>query len=866
MVSYEVPGDSSTAGLPLVVGTPRSAGDPPVAQAVPCHRDVIQSLAAAFKSNRDPQEVLAARTAAVDLLVSRAAAAHVAAAGERRFTIAACGGYGRRELFPYSDIDLLILVPHESDVSALNSVFSDLPQALWDAGLRVSHSVRTVADCVQLNEHNVELHISLLDLRYLAGDEPLLQELNEKLRDFYHRHAHLLMQRLAELSRTRHAKYNDTVFHLEPNIKETPGGLRDWHLLHWLGLLMPQNEAIRESASALRSAVEFLARLRCFLHFQTNRDSNLLTFDFQDSAAQELPASPLPPGEWMRLYYKGARQISQSALRALEYAETQDTSLVQQFRDWRSRLSTNELTVSREQIFLRKPTETAASGEGLLGLFVFVSRHGIRLSWDAQRRLRADAPLIEQRMAVTMPRWPLWKELFEQPHAALALREMEETRALNALIPEWNAIDSLVVRDFYHRYTVDEHTFVAIGAIDDLAQAKPSSPRPFRELFEETEEQALLRFALLLHDIGKGTDPGQHVRGSVNTARTVMARLEVPAEDQETISFLIEHHLDLSLVMTGRDLDDPAAARQLAAQVGTLERLRLLALLTYADISAVNPTAMTPWRLEQLWRVYALGAEQLKRELDTDRIHSREAGHAVLEGDLAPEEQAFLEGLPTRYLRTHGRPEIMRQARLAGQVGRQGVVVEIKRQSDAWQAIVMTADKPGLFAMICGTLASYGLNILKAEAAANHAGLVVDQFRFADPLRTLELNPIEVDQLRLTIERVLRGKLKVEDLLKRRRPTPRPSRGASIQPMVQFNHDASDTCTLIDFVGEDRPGLLYDLASALSEAGCNIELVMIDTEAHKAIDVFYVTRNGAKLPEADEVHLKVTLTRAASVH
>jgi len=444
---------------------------------VPTHRDVIQSLAAAFQSNRDPQQALAARTAAVDELVARAAAEHVAAAGESRFTIAACGGYGRRELFPYSDIDLLILVPHESDIGALKTVFSDLPQALWDAGLRVGHSVRTVADCVQLNEQNVELHISLLDLRYLAGDRSLLDELTTKLHDFYHRHAHLLMQRLAELSRARHAKYNDTVFHLEPNIKETPGGLRDWHLLHWLGLLMPQNEAIRESALALRSPVEFLSRLRCFLHFQTNRDSNLLTFDLQDSAAQELADGPLLPGQWMRLYFKGARQISQSALRALEYAETQDTSLVQQFRDWRARLSTTEFTVSREQIFLRKPTETTASGEGVLALFAFVSRHGIRLSWDAQRRLRADAALIEQRVATRAPKWPLWKELFGQPHVALALREMEETGALNALIPEWNAIDSLVVRDFYHRYTVDEHTFVAIEAIDDLARTKPSPPQ-----------------------------------------------------------------------------------------------------------------------------------------------------------------------------------------------------------------------------------------------------------------------------------------------------------------------------------------------------------------------------------------------------
>ena len=829
---------------------------------LPAHRDVLLALAASFAANHDPNQVLCARTQAVDQIVADAVARHTPAGHESRFAIAACGGYGRRELFPYSDIDLLILVRSESDVAPLKPLCSAFPQALWDAGLRVSNSVHTAADCLQLHDQNVELHISLLDLRFLAGDQSLLDELTPKLADFYRRHAHVLMQRLAELSRARHAKYNETVFHLEPNIKETPGGLRDWHLLHWLRLLMPQNEAIQESAQSLRGPVEFLARARCFLHFQTSRDSNLLTFDFQDAAAGQLAGAPLPPGEWMRHYFKGARLISQSALRALEYAETQDTSLVRQFRDWRSRLSTNELTVSRERIFLRKPSETSSSAEGVLRLFAFVARHGIRLSWDALRRLRADSAQLEQHAASRAAKWPLWKDLLEQPHSALALREMEETRTLNALLPEWNFIDSLVVRDFYHRYTVDEHSFVAVNAMDDLAQAVPHAPRRFRDLFEESPEQAQLRLALLLHDIGKGTDPGDHIQGSLRTAAEVMARLDMPPDDQALVSFLIEHHLDLSMVMSGRDLDDPATARQVAAQVGTLERLRLLTLLTYADISAVNPTAMTPWRLEQLWRVFLAGSEQLKRELDTDRIHSQDAATSPLDGDLTPEVRDFLEGLPTRYLRTHGRQEVLRQVQLSRQLSQYGVVVEVKRLSDAWQAIVMAADKPGLFARICGTLSSFGLNILKAEAASNRAGLVVDQFRFSDPLRTLELNPSEVDQLRATIERVVRGKLKVQELLKRR-PAPRPSRGAAIQPLVQFNEEASDSCTLIDFVGEDRPGLLYDLAAALSEAGCNIELVMIDTEAHKAIDVFYVTKLGAKLSPADEAHLKSALARAA---
>ncbi len=825
-------------------------------------QDLLNRLAAEFAGSHDAARVIRKRTAAVDELVCAAGPSLIKDCEGRRVTLAACGGYGREELFPYSDVDLLILVEKEADARLLKDPLAPFLQSLWDQGLRISHSVRTVSECAQLNEQNIELHISLLDLRYLAGDTELFEDAQARLRDFLHRHAHTLMRRLAEMSRARHSKYNDTVFHLEPNIKETPGGLRDWHLLHWLSRLMPQNESIREAEAGLSAAVKFLSELRCFLHFRTKRDNNLLSFELQDEASQAFGG--LEPAEWMRRYFRCARQISHAALRALEYTETQDTSLARQFRDWRSRLSTNEFTVSRERIFLRRPAETVASPEALLRLFIFVARHGIRISWDAQRKLSSEAGEIAARVRASPVRWQLIKELFEQPNVALALREMEETSVLSAIFPEWSAVDSLVVRDFYHRYTVDEHTFVAISIIDDLAASKPSTPHRFRDLFRESGSPWLLRFALLLHDIGKGITPGEHIHGSIETAGPVMDRLGVPAEYQETILFLIQHHLDLSSIMSGRDLDDPATGRQLTRQLGTLERLRWLTLLTFADISAVNPTAMTPWRLEQLWRVYLAGAEQLTRDLEIDRIHNVEdPNHTLFRERVTPELREFLEGLPTRYLRTHLEADIRHQIELVRNVKTAGAAVEIRRQVDAWQALVLAKDQPGLFSKICGALASAGMNIVKAEAASNVDGVVVDEFRFADPLRALELNPTEVDQLRLTLERVVRGSVQVEELLRRRRTPTRPSRGSRIQPVVRFNQQASDSSTLIDFVGEDRPGLLYDLTAAMSQAGCNIEVVMIDTEAHKALDVFYVTKQGDKLTESDEDELRVALLEAA---
>jgi [protein-PII] uridylyltransferase len=818
-------------------------------------------LLSQFLLDRDPFGVFDTRTNFVDSVVKTAASDLLQPKLEHRFALLAVGGYGRRELFPHSDIDLLLLFETEADLPGVKEPLADFLRSLWDRELRVSHSVRTVAECCRLQEQNLELHISLLDLRFLCGSQELFGSFSQTLPEFYHRYSVRLMNQLVELARHRHSKFNTTVYHLEPNIKEAPGGIRDIHLLHWLSQLAPHYQTLRDFCNELEDAPQFLYTLRCFLHFQAGRDNNLLSFELQDEVARSLPENPIAPAEWMRLYFQHSRRVFQSSLRALECAEAQDTSLLRHFRDWRSRLSTSEFTISRERILLRNPAETLRSAESVLSLFTFVARHGIQLSWDAQRRIRAAVHTLKTSFAEQPPSQAAWCELFSQPHTALALHEMQETGLLTVAIPEWHSIDSLVLPDFYHRYTVDEHTFVAIEAIDRLFANQPGTPLRFHELLLEEEDPAGLRLSLLLHDLGKGTHPGDHIRGSLKAARVIMHRLGLPQAKQDTILFLIEHHLDLSLIMNGRDLEDPATARLLTSQIGTEERLRSLTLLTYADICAVNPTAMTPWRLEQLWRVYSVGLEQLGRELAMDRVHVT----ASFDPDepVSTELAGFVEGLPTRYLRTHSRQEIEQHLELHKRAESAGVAVDIDQRGGAYLMTVVTRDRPGLFASLCGTLASFGVNILKAEAASNAAGSILDLMRFTDPMRTLELNASELDRLRRTVEGVVNGSVEVTELLKRRRAVPRPRREAKIAAAVRFDNQASDCSTLIDFVGEDRPGLLYDLASALSHAGCNIEVLMIDTQAHKAIDVFYVTRTGKKLDHATQHRLESDLLRAA---
>jgi [protein-PII] uridylyltransferase len=305
--------------------------------------------------------------------------------------------------------------------------------------------------------------------------------------------------------------------------------------------------------------------------------------------------------------------------------------------------------------------------------------------------------------------------------------------------------------------------------------------------------------------------------------------------------------------MNTRDIYDPATARMLAERIGTLERLKLLAVLTYADISAVNPGAMTPWRLEQLWQTYRVTHQELVRELETDRI--RDIPVEV------PDPAGFIKGFPVRYLRTHSSAEIEAHLELYELSRPTGVAVLLDRWGGVHRATIVARDRPALFASLAGAISSFGMDIVKAEAFANVKGQILDTFVFADSKRTLDLNAQEVERLQLTLEQVALGKLEVGKLLDGR-PVPARQKLRTVPSRVHFDSDACDTATLVEIVAEDRPRLLYDLASTLSSAGCNIDVVLIDTEGRRAIDVFYVASDGRKLDSEMQKILEKRLLEA----
>ncbi|MGA3015707.1 MAG: hypothetical protein ABSF62_01215 [Bryobacteraceae bacterium] len=786
---------------------------------------------------------LAERAGRVDHAVTEAAEGLLFPAIPAGLALVAVGGYGRRQLFPYSDVDLLLLSAGDRVGAEQQQAISEFLQRLWDAGMRVSQQVRTPEECLEVHDRNAELNISLLDQRFLAGDRALYAGLGQRFPRFVESHRDELTRNLARLTRERHAKYAGTFYHLEPNVKETPGGLRDYQFFHWMEQLR-EADGVRvaqpEAPAELQQAFRFLARLRWFLHQQAGRDNNRLTFEAQDAMGESDAAA------WMREYYRQARAVFRAAAGRLENAEAQSSGLFAQFRDWRSRLSNTDFAVHRERVHFRSQREMEQRPELVLEMFEFAGRHELKPSAEAAQQMEARLKVLREYFEEPPPLWEALKRIFSTQHAPAAVRWMHETGVLTALFPELEAIECLVVRDFYHRYTVDEHTLVALA---NLWKADGG----YGDLLREVEQPALLLFALLFHDAGKGRPGGAeaeegHVAWSLRLAEAAMRRVKMPEADRDTVRFLIGRHLELSAAMRGRDLADPHSMADVAHQVGTVERLKALTLVTYADISAVNPAAMTAWRAEQLWRLYLKVHHELTRELETERI----AG--------APVE--LLEGFPVRYLRTHTEEQIAEHVALEERSRRRGLVVEIRRRESTWQLTAIARDRMGLFASLAGTLAGFGMNILRAEAFSNRRGLVLDTFVFEDPNRTLELNPTEVDRLRATAERALAGKLDVRDLL-RNRPKPKPpSRHQRVGTRVRFDGEAGSTATLVEIVAADRPGLLYDLASAISAQGGNIEVVLTDTRAHQAIDVFYVTAGGGKLTGEQETAMGEALRRA----
>src|SRR5215472_12066760 len=441
-----------------------------------------------------------------------------------------------------------------------------------------------------------------------------------------------MQAQLHKLTRERLARYGNTIFHLEPNVKDSPGGLRDYQAAAWLRHISDdKNRVVTAAEEELATgAVDFLSAVRCFLHYANGRNDNTLTYELQAEAADKALAVrdglSRSPSEWMRVYFRHARTLNRQLLRFLEQRPATPQSLRQRILT-AAGVAKAPVAASRAYAVrdgLLEVTDVAALSDRavLYSLFAEAARIGVPLSREAERNIsyalgHPELPIRNPGLA-----WELFREMLASNYPSLALRPMQRLGLLNELLPEFARIESLVVRDFYHRYTVDEHTLRTIEHLQELSDSTNSRGERFAPLWKTAGRRDLLVLSLLLHDVGKGMPVDHHVAGSLEALDSAALRLRLSVEEKSEVRFLIERHLDMSATMQRRDIFDAATVSGFAAVVGTPERLQRLTLLTYADIHAVNPEALTPWKAQMLWQLFVATSNHFSRTLDRNRLHA----------------------------------------------------------------------------------------------------------------------------------------------------------------------------------------------------------------------------------------------------
>ena len=771
--------------------------------------------------------------------------------------VVAIGGYGRRHLCLHSDLDLLVLFGGrigEGEEAFLRALL----HPLWDAGVVVGHQVRELDDFDTLERDNPEFLLALVDARHVAGSRELFDRWHDSFHDAT-AHA-VIIDSLYQLADERHAPFNGTLYQLEPDVKDAPGALRDVAATRTVAQLTDPALLRKGPTEAARfdDAEDFLLRLRSALHAATSRNQNTLGHEWQEQIADLMGYPGIEPRQrverLMSDYFRHARVVD----RAFGWV-----------RRTAPRPVGPNLGLSRDGVGFLDPVLAARTPAAWVGAFetavaqsTAVSEEALSLIQQQLDRYRADDFFPEPAERAALLRF-----LRPAPGLYDRLSEMHDCGLLGRIFPEFQAISWRVVRDFYHKYTVDEHTLLTVRNLERLAATDRPERQRFRNVLNELETPEWVVLALLFHDVGKWRDDDHEVE-SERMAEGVLARLQVSQEAREAVLFLIRNHLKMSLVAFRRDTEDPDIVRDFAAFIGTESRLKMLCLMTLADVQAVSPDTLTPWKEELLWRLYVDTYNHLTQRYGDERIESDQAELDSLTSarpsDVSKHELSqFLEGLPRRYLQLFTSDAIYQHVRLARDLKADDVHVSLDQtESGVWTLAVVTRDRPALFSSICGVLSSFGMNIIRGHAFTSLNGLVLDVFQFMDDERFLALNPDGRDRLAGVLEDAVAGRVDVAARLHgRERGILQPKGTARFPPVVRADNAASSRYTILDIVATNAVGLLYRISRVIAAHHCDVDLVLIATEGEKAIDVFHLTTRGVKLTQAEQLALTADLQR-----
>jgi [protein-PII] uridylyltransferase len=800
---------------------------------------------------------------------------------DQRCTLIAQGGYGRGELNPYSDIDLIFIYPHKI-TPYVETITETVLYSLFDARMQVGHAVRTVRDCVRLSASDFKIKTALVDARFLCGDRPLADEFFRTLeRDIKARApGRFFREKLLE-SKARHHAYGDSVYLLEPHLKEGQGGLRDLHTALWIAKIKFKVSSLRELAvkgvvnsrelDGIEAAQDFLFRVRNALHFLSRGHQDQLTFDFQAKVAENLhyrprPGDDLKPVEhFLRDYYLKALAVTRFSEIIIDRSVNppQPVRLIGRMmaRTIRPgvRIVAGELNVTDGELFERDPLE-------LVRIFVDAQRHGVQLAPGLADLVRANAHQIGEEQRESAELAELFLTILRAPALVYeTLNEMHRLGVLSRVLPEWEHLLCLVLHDHYHIYTVDQHSLMAVRELERLRSREREAELPLlTQLMREVDRVELLYLGLLLHDSGKGLGGGHSEKGAL-FAREISRRLRLNEDDAGEVEQLVRQHLVMSHLAQRRDIHDDRLVIEFARLVGSPNALQRLYLLTYADMRATGPTVWNSWKamlLDEAYlrvqEVFARGFEPEDREKRIERICSRVSAAAAEKGADLPQLDAFLAGMPDSYFLTTPEALIPGHAHLAQRARREGLATELTHHPGFGfsEFTVATRDREGLFAILTGVIAANGMNILAARVATSTDGMALDAFRISHIENERALDEDRWIRTRQLLADVLEGRQDLARVIARvSRPgiLDRPEI-PGIPREVIVDNAASEEYTVVDVYAPDRIGLLHRLAQAIFELGLRIHIAKITTNVDQILDVFYVTEaDGSKSERSAEI-------------
>ncbi|MCK9907595.1 [protein-PII] uridylyltransferase [Microbacteriaceae bacterium K1510] len=792
-----------------------------------------------------------------------------------RMAIVATGGYGRGLLAPGSDIDLLFLLPYKQTAWG-ESVAEAILYCLWDTGLKVGHATRSIDECIRQSKADMTIRTAILEARFLLGDRALFDEMvtrfdNEVVRNTA---AEFVAAKLAEREE-RHRRAGQSRYLVEPNVKDGKGGLRDLHTLFWIAKyvyrvhepeeLIERDVFDKQEYQLFQRCEDFLWSVRCHLHFVTGRPEERLSFDIQREIAQRLGYTEHPGQQdverFMKHYFLIAKDVGD--LTAIVCAELEDSHakstpvlsrVMARLRPVRRHeiSGTKDFIAEHNRILCAKANVFERDPVNLIRIFHLAQKHNLAFHPDAMRAITRSLKLIDADLRDNEEANRLFLEILTSKNdPETVLRRMNEAGVLGRFVPAFGKIVAMMQFNMYHHYTVDEHLLRCIGVLAETDRGAGTDTPLSNELMQkiQPENRTVLYVSLFLHDIAKGR-PEDHSIAGARIARRLCPRLGLSSADTETVEWLVENHLVMSTVAQSRDLSDRKTIENFAAVVQTAERLKLLTILTTADIKAVGPGVWNGWKAQLIRTLYyetepvlTGGFSEVNR---AQRVSMAQAEFREAMKDWRPErlEAYIAKHYPAYWLKVD-LPHKIEHARFVQATEEAAKTLATMVGFDNTRAVteltVLAPDHPWLLSIIAGACAMAGANIVDAQIYTTTDGRALDTIALSREFEREDDEERRAKRIADSIEKALRGELRLPDLVSKRAASKGRIKAFAIEPNVTINNQWSHRYTMVEVTGLDRPGLLYELTATLSKLNLNIGSAHVATFGERAVDVFYVT-------------------------